>query len=162
MDNHGETAGGCVYLAAAHQFNQTSFITMKALRLIIIISFSLCSCLGRNQDPECKKCRTGNFTFYASQFHDTIMIERTDSLQVERNLRSGFITKSKVNWLSDCDFELIFMNSSDPKIESIADQIKKTPLKIHIIKVEKDYYAFELKMEGITKTRVDTTWFQNK
>lgn len=137
-------------------------MTMKELKFIIIISFSLFSCLGRKQNDDCLKCRTGNFIYCDKLVNDTIMIERTDSFQVERNLKSGFITKSKITWMSDCDFDLIYMTSSDSKVDSIADYIKKTPLKTRIVKVEKDYYVFESKMEGIIQTLIDTTWFQSK
>jgi hypothetical protein len=90
------------------------------------------------------------------------MIERSDSIQVEKNLKGGFITKSKISWMSACDFELTYITSSNSKIDSIAEYIKKTPLEAHIIKVEKDYYVFESKMKGITQKVVDTMWFQSK
>lgn len=90
------------------------------------------------------------------------MVERSDSIQIEKNQKSGFVTKAKITWKSGCDFELKYISSSDSDVDSIADYIKNTPLETHIIKVEKDYYIFESNMEGIKQKMMDTMWFQNR
>jgi hypothetical protein len=135
---------------------------MKKLTLTIIASFSIFSCSNRNQENPCLRCQTGTFTLYDKFANDTISVERNDSIQIETNLKSRFITKSKIMWRSDCEFDLVFISSTDSFIDSIPDSIKKKPLETRIIKVERDWYVFESGMKGVKQKLIDTMWFQMK
>ena len=78
-------------------------------------------------------------------------------MQIEKNLKSGFITKSKVRWLSECEFESIYISSTDLSIEKMADFMKSIT---SILEVNNEYYLSESKIQGMSLRIRDTTWFK--
>lgn len=111
---------------------------------------------------DCDIYKTGNFYFYNKPTRKKILIERRDSIQIEKT-EKGDITVSRVRWKGPCEYELIF-NYMTPK-EVSKEDIRKIfdpgganiPLQIRIISGTGDYYVFEASKEGFKPLR-DTIW----
>ena len=133
---------------------------MSSTYTTLIIFALLIACSSKTKGIECSKCRAGDFIYYYRPENETIEIKRSDSLQIEKNLKSGFITKSKVRWLSECEFESIYISSTDLSIEKMADFMKSRKIVTSILEVNNEYYLSESKIQGMSLRTRDTTWFK--
>ena len=107
--------------------------------------------------------RTGKFYIYNNINKQRINIERRDSLQIETNA-NGDITVLKVNWTSDCQYELLFNYMTPKEISKTASKQgifeaegAVIPLRIKILSGTDEYYVFEATKEGFKNLR-DTVW----
>ena len=78
-------------------------VTMKKTTtfFICLLFFSVIKAQG----DSCAKFKTGVFSYIDDSSHTSI-IRRTSHMQEEKNNVSGIITKFKVRWLSDCEYQL--------------------------------------------------------
>lgn len=123
----------------------------------IILVFS---CIDKRKKINCSKCKTGNFIYKSRNPDLTAFIERTDSVQVENNLQTGFVTKAKIKWLSDCEFQLSYISSEEPGLVTLPQFFKNKTLETKILLVADDYYIVETEMEEIDFKIKDTMWFK--
>lgn len=91
---------------------------------------------------ECLKIKNGGFYYYSKSVGDTVEIERTDSLHLERVKRTGHILKNKAIWQTDCSY-LMYINAlSDSKLNEMDSTIATIPITVNIINVAKQYYVY--------------------
>ena len=133
---------------------------MKNIYFSLVIYVVLIACRNKPNGIDCSNCKAGDFTYYYRPENDTIEISRNDSLQVEKNIRSGFITKSKINWISPCEFESTFISSSDPSLDKMSELMKDRVVVTRIREINNDYYLSESEIEGMSFKTQDTTWFK--
>jgi len=88
------------------------------------------------------------------------MIDRSDSIQVETDLKTGFITRSKIKWLSDCEFEMHYVSSQDTTLDKFSPMLEDIPIMVKILKIGDDHYVFEQEIEGATMKITDTMWIK--
>ena len=126
----------------------------------IIIAFSAFNMIS---DQSCELYRTGKFYVYNKQSKQKVEIERRDSLQIETNA-NGDITVLKVNWTSDCQYELLFNYMTPKEVSKTASKQRifeaegaVIPLRIKILSGTDDYYVFEASKDGF-KNLTDTVW----
>lgn len=100
----------------------------------------------------CERFKIGRFQTRSEYDNSISIINRNDSLQIETNLTTGNITKAHIKWISNCQYDLIYISSSD----SFNSYVKSHILKTVIIQSKKDYYIAKSSMEGIDLTLVDT------
>ena len=86
------------------------------------------------------------------------MIVRSDSIQIETDLKTGFITKAKIKWISDCEFEMHYVSSQDTSLEKFSPMLGDIPIMVRILKIGNDYYIFEQEIEGAKMKITDTMW----
>lgn len=130
----------------------------------ILFFFLMLSCLncGRNnKNPECGLFRTGRFMIH-SPGTDTIIIFRTEDRQFERNRKTGDRFEFKVNWISDCEHELIRADARGPEKPGIREAIMYSiiglPTYIKIKEVRISFYVFDMWKKGIDRKYRDTMW----
>ena len=86
------------------------------------------------------------------------MIVRSDSIQIETDLKTGFITKAKIKWISDCEFEMHYVSFQDTSLEKFSPMLGDIPIMVRILKIGDDYYIFAQEIEGSTMRITDTMW----
>lgn len=116
--------------------------------------------LGQSKTVACSTIKTGAFYFYPEKGQKAFAIIRDDSMQKEINIKAGDTTFWKVNWQSDCMFNLKFIRKS----QAISD-VEKSFYKSHttvfkILEVTKDYYVFKAGLDSINNAKMltDTLW----
>lgn len=78
---------------------------MKYIGLILF--FSLLNCSG--QSKKCSNFKTGTFIYDIPEYkHNKIV--RNDSIQIEHNSVTGIKITTSVNWISDCEYVLTYLD----------------------------------------------------
>ena len=88
---------------------------------ITLIIGSLFSC---REKLTCKNFRSGKFTYNTKIDNVQFMIDRSDSIQIETDLKTGFITKAKIKWISDCEFEMHYVSSQDTTLAKFSPMLE--------------------------------------
>jgi hypothetical protein len=123
----------------------------------------ICSSFIDKQFNNCGQYKVGKFYVYNKVSKQRVNIERKDSLQIEMNVETGDITVLNVNWVSDCEYELLF-NYATPKevskskrSQTVVEVSANIPLRIKILSGTDNYYLFEASKQGFKPLR-DTVW----
>ena len=125
------------------------------ITLIIIVSFFSC-----RDKLICKNFRSGKFIYNTKIDNVQFMIDRSDSIQIETDLKTGLITKAKIKWISDCEFEMHYVSSQDTTLEKFSPMLGNIPIKVRILKIGDDHYIFEQEIEGAKMRITDTMWIK--
>ena len=123
--------------------------------ITLIIIGSLSSCRDK---LTCKNFRSGKFIYNTKIDNTQFMIIRSDSIQIETDLKTGFITKAKIKWISDCEFEMHYVSSQDTSLKKFSPMLGDIPIMVRILKIGDDYYIFTQEIEGSTMRIMDTMW----
>ena len=126
-------------------------MTIFSIFIALTIIFSSCSSSRRN--VECQDFKTGRFALRSKLDNSISIIERNDSIQTERNTKTGDLVRAKISWTDECVYELTYFDESTDSIEK---DLKGRPLKTEILFKTNNYYVFRSSMEGINLTVVDT------
>jgi len=123
------------------------------ISIIIIGSFFSC-----REKLTCKNFRSGKFIYNTKIDNTQLLIDRSDSIQIETDLKTGFITKAKIKWISDCEFEMHYVSSQDTTLEKLSSMLGDIPLMNRILKIGDDYCIFVQEVEGFKMRVTDTMW----
>lgn len=96
------------------------------------------------QEKDCADFKNGKFTYSDPEYADLIT-ERNDSLQIDSYLNMGWKLTSRINWLTDCKYEIEYIKVNDPKMESLIG-IKYV---IEIIEINGDKILCKTESDGI-------------
>jgi hypothetical protein len=110
-----------------------------------------------DKEAACSKYKNGTFIYYLKGTPKNIQftIKREDSIQTETNLATGDYTKLQVKWISECVYELKFLESN----LQYSDSVKKSlVLRNEILLAAEDYYVFKSQAKNHDFTLVDTAW----
>ncbi len=93
-----------------------------------------------NEIPKgCEEFKTGKFT-YTDEEYSNIIIERNDSLQIER--APDYTIMSKIEWVSECTYTIecyeVANKPNDPRIG--------TKLTVDILRIEDDKYRYDARV----------------
>ena len=125
------------------------------ITLIIIVSFFSC-----RDKLTCKNFRSGKFIYNTKIDNVQFMIDRSDSIQIETDLKTGLITKTKIKWISDCEFGMHYVSSQDTTLEKFSPMLGDIPIMVRILKIGDDHYIFEQEIEGAKMRITDTMWIK--
>ena len=117
-------------------------MNMKNLILILILNLTL---NGWAQEKNCSDFKVGKFTYSDPDYADLITV-RTDSLQIDSYPKMGWAMTSRVEWLTDCKYEIIYIKVNDPKMKSLIG-IKYV---IEIIGIDDNKIMCKTESDGIT------------
>ena len=140
-------------------------LKIKSSFFIIVSSF-LFSCAHSNKDLNCSDFRSGSFYSTPSKDGTSNSISRSDTIQREYNLTTGAIVWAKIKWISDCEYELQYIDELTTKQDSIAGHIKTHVLTNKILKTvageingtRYNYCVFESSSLGVIQKLRDTLW----
>lgn len=79
-------------------------------------------------------------------------IERNDSIQTETNLKTGQISKYKIDWESECKFSLTIIEGR----QELLDFYKNKKLHIEIVEIYNEGYKFSAKLDGFDQIKYQT------
>ncbi|MEN8121577.1 MAG: DNA topoisomerase IV [Bacteroidota bacterium] len=108
---------------------------------IIISYLFLSSCVSQNN---CTDFKTGKFQLIDNELKFEAIIERNDSIQTEKILSTGEVSKFKISWINDCEYSLQIIEGP----ERYKNLYKNKLLFVKIISTYNNEYTFESKMEG--------------
>jgi len=89
---------------------------------------------GLAQSKDCSNFKTGTFKYSDTELKDWTII-RTDTLQIEKNNATGRVLTGKIEWVSDCHYNLIFIDVNSQNKSIIGKKIEVT-----ILSTSKDSY----------------------
>jgi len=139
-------------------FSHRQFISMWSLG--IAVALGLTACHASPDGALCKRFKTGHFQFrhHEPGFHYSSLIDRTDSLQTERDEITGDVSKLAVTWTGDCTYDLRLISSTKPYPDSIQHMRKTVPLHTEILGGTADYYLFKCFRDNYNLVVTDTMW----
>lgn len=134
---------------------------MRVLLIFLTTAFLL-SCSGKQKVP-CSKFHNGSFRIRSANSVAGFVIERTDSIQIETNDRSGVVRKYRVNWKNECEYTLLLMEEEDDERpglrgRNLFDSISRIPTSTTIISTTDDHYVFSTRKRGFETIYTDTAW----
>lgn len=137
----------------------------QILSLICILLIFSCSSEknkeeNKNTENSCAQFKTGNFLFHLrdKQGEFFFAINRNDSIQTERDEKTGNYSKLAIKWTDPCTYELKMIETTFPMPDSV-QQIRKTkPFKTEILFFTKDYYIFKSQRFNSNYFITDTMW----
>jgi len=86
--------------------------------------------------------------------HSTITIERNGASQVEA--MNGDTASWSVKWINDCEYELRYLGMTENSRGTIDKYLRNHTLRTKILKAERNFYVFELSIEGVEMKVIDT------
>ncbi len=70
------------------------------------------------QNTSCRTIKNGTFKYLDSRSNE-IIVKRRDSIQIDSSKSENFWFKSKVNWTSECDYQLTIVEVNDSSFDLI-------------------------------------------
>lgn len=128
------------------------------LVIMFCVIFLVQSCVsGTNKD--CQKHKDGNFIYRTKTNEGEVIfnITRKNSIQLETDRKTGYYSKYKVNWVSDCAYELLLEESTFPIIDNRLNLNKKAPLRVEFLSNTDDFYIFKAYRKD-SSVLIDTIW----
>jgi len=98
-----------------------------------------------SQEKKCSDFKVGKFTYSDPDYSDLITV-RTDSFQIDSYPKMDWEMTSRVEWLTDCKYEIVYIKVNDPKMESLIG-IKYV---IEIIGIDDNKIMCKTESDGIT------------
>jgi hypothetical protein len=151
--------GGTFYYSGLWQNTKTRLSTSKnnmtKIFLTAIAIFVVDSCTSQNT-LNCSKFKNGTFKYSSAQTGNIYTIERNDSLQIERNLKTGSVTTLKIKWTGQCEYELTLLNRQSSPLDTLTKFQQKIVLKTKILKIGKNYCIFSSQAAGVEGIMIDT------
>jgi hypothetical protein len=94
-------------------------------------------------DPDCLKFKEGTFTFEEYP-HNTLIVTRTKSKQVEHETFEDLKLKFKVKWIDECTYILTYLGAN----KVYPGSKKGDTMTIKIVKTEGNKYWYEAEHKG--------------
>jgi hypothetical protein len=99
---------------------------------ILILSLTVLNCTAQSKD--CTRFKTGTFKYADPELKDWI-VTRTDTVQIEKNSKTGRTLIGKVEWVSDCEYDLTFIDVNSPNKEILGKKVN-----VNILNTNKNSY----------------------
>ena len=125
------------------------------IKCIFSILFSALLLNCKMSSFDCSRFRKGRFMYHTEDMK--VFIVRNDSLQFEKNAKTGKVDTLKISWTGPCSYDLSNLSSFNP-YPHMPDSIFRKPLHTVILNSTKQYYCFEATKAGISLIYRDTIW----
>jgi hypothetical protein len=110
--------------------------------LLTLILWTVLLPVDNGYEIDCKTFRTGKFRLVDKD--QEYIIERSDAIQIEKDLKKNTISKFKVTWVTDCEYELDILEAR----EEAMNFFKGKTLSIQILETLDNGYRYEAKLKG--------------
>jgi hypothetical protein len=114
----------------------------KRFYYIICVTLFTTGSACKHFQASCSSIKTGTFIQHAKFNNKSIVIERNDSLQVEKDLVSGATATSRIKWITPCSYLLIPMPARGITPDKTDQYFQAHPFTVNIVEVKKSYYIF--------------------
>ncbi|WP_179320742.1 hypothetical protein [Winogradskyella helgolandensis] len=115
---------------------------MKKLLKSIILLLTLSGCA---QEKNCAEFKTGKFNYVDEKLPFEII--RNDTLQIERNLKTGVEIHTSVEWKSDCEYILTYKKILNIN-RDVSDVIGKQ-IFVNILEIDGNKIKVQAKSDAI-------------
>lgn len=119
------------------------------MSLIAIIIWAI---MPLSTDIKCTEHKTGTFSLKDENLGSDHLIERTDSIQTETDLKTGAKSKYKVTWVNDCEYELNIIDGGPELMDFYRDKT----LTIQITNTTRHGYTFQGFIKGTDRVVTQT------
>jgi hypothetical protein len=128
--------------------------------LFFVAGLLFLSSISLKKETSCSKFKKGKFIYNFKRGSKSvqILIQRSDSIQTETNLSANDYAKLKVKWVSECVYELKFIESNIILPDSINKLQKSIVLRNEILSSTNDYYVFKSYALNADFIMTDTAW----
>ncbi|WKZ61135.1 MAG: hypothetical protein QY309_06535 [Cyclobacteriaceae bacterium] len=110
--------------------------------LLTLILWTVLLPIDSDSEIDCKTFRTGKFRLVDKD--QEYIIERNDSIQIENDLKKNTMSRFKVTWVTDCEYELDILEAN----EEAMNFFKGKTLSIQILETSDNGYKYEAKLKG--------------
>jgi hypothetical protein len=100
---------------------------------------------------DCTDYKSGKFFTFSPVTENRIDVERTDTLQIETDIKSGSTIKNKIVWKSPCEYDITETSINKSTADNIDSFFLITPIKVKIIGGNKSYYIFSARIDSANK-----------
>jgi hypothetical protein len=130
--------------------------------LLLTVLFPLLGVGQSAGNVDCKRVKNGTFYFYPPGKPKGFTVIRKGGIQTEIDLSAGDTTFWKVNWKSDCVFNLRFVRKSSPMSANESKFYNSQTTVLAVLSCRKDYYVFRGGLDSIDSPNAvtDTMWFK--
>ncbi len=127
------------------------FISQVVLLLLLTIG----GC--KNSDKAlCSEFKVGKYYLHSKYNGWDYVIDRRDSFQIETSRTTGLISKWKINWINDCEYETIFTKENYGSNTTDPNKIVFKNIKYKILEATDKFYIYSTKIDSVEIT--DTLW----
>jgi hypothetical protein len=123
--------------------------------LLTLILWAILPPVDNYNEIDCKTFRTGTFRLVDKD--QEYIIERNDTIQIEKDLKKNTISKFKVTWVTDCEYELDIIEAR----EEAMNFFKGKTLSIQILETTDNGYKYEAKLKGTEMKLIHTVEWVN-
>lgn len=116
--------------------------------LLTILLGTALSSVDIGTEIDCKGFKTGEFRLIDTD--QEYLIERNDTIQIEKDLKKKTISKFKVTWVTECEYELNILEGR----EEVLAFFKDKTLSIRILQTFKNGYKYGAKLKGTEMTLI--------
>ena len=113
---------------------------MKKLAAILVLALTT-SCSA--QEKKCSDFKIGSF-IYSDPLYANLKVIRTDSTQIEIDVKSGFEMQSSIKWIDDCNYLLTTTKVLNADLEKA---LGKT-IEVEIVETKFDSYTLRSNSEN--------------
>ncbi len=118
--------------------------------LLTLILWTVLLPVDNGNEIDCKTYRTGKFRLVDKD--QEYIIERSDTVQIEKDLKKNTISKFKVTWVTDCEYELDIREAR----EEAMNFFKGKTLSILILETSDNGYKYQAKLKGTDMKLIHT------
>ena len=80
-----------------------------------------------------------------------IIVERRDNIQIETNTETGETSTYKIEWLNDCEYNILAMTNNKLAKDGVDSFFATTPIKVAITNTGKEFYVFQIRVDSAEK-----------
>lgn len=132
----------------------SKFTPLLGVLFLLIIS----GCSSRKEKLDCTRFKEGSFTYQFDITHHNVSVKRFPKYQVEINRSTGATSKFRIDWISDCRYELTMIETTANYSPEVLKKMKNTVVNVEIIDVDDNYYVFKGDAGIFYPTITDTMW----
>jgi len=120
---------------------------MKYIYVFVVHVLLSLSAFAQQDTAQCLQFKTGVFA-YRDDSSNAVLIRRTANRQEETIKKSGITTKFKINWLSNCSYEIkqVWSNSKARRKGNGTTTI------VYITRTGKDFYEYSCACKDLEKS----------
>jgi hypothetical protein len=115
---------------------------------IFLLSLILFAC---KTSFDCTDYKSGKFFTFSPVTKNRIEVYRTDTVQIEMDIKKGSIIKSKIVWQSACEYYITELSINKSTADNIDSFFSINPIKVKIIGGNKAYYIFSARIDSANK-----------
>jgi hypothetical protein len=127
-------------------------VSTRLLFALLFTFFILaCSSIEKKPPADCFKLRQGSFSYRLDD--NWVAVERTATEQTESFPSTGLFMKFRINWKSDCEYELVLSKYFQDGNVLELDTGEVPSVQVKIIEVKANYFVTMTKTKGNSPSR---------